>query len=103
MVAALVQVLLQIGIRLDECSQLTLEDIESGERSGRLKVRQGKGNKARTVPLNASARQTLAEYLALRLHCAPMVKAVAAAWSRRSGTSGTHQPYPCGRAKSTGD
>jgi hypothetical protein len=25
------------------------------------KVRQGKGNKARTVPLNASARQALAE------------------------------------------
>src|SRR6266568_1526988 len=45
--------------------------------------RQGKGNKARTVPLNASARQALAEYLAPRLQCDPMVKAVAFAWPRR--------------------
>ncbi|HJT56224.1 MAG TPA: tyrosine-type recombinase/integrase [Ktedonobacteraceae bacterium] len=81
---AIVQLLLQTGIRLDECSQLTLEDIEFGERSGRLKVRQGKGNKARTVPLNASARQALAEYLAPRLNCDPTVKAVTLAWPRRS-------------------
>lgn len=84
---AIVQVLLQTGIRLDECSQLALEDIEFGERSGRLKVRQGKGNKARTVPLNASARQALAEYLAPRLNCDPMVKAVAVAWPRRTSGS----------------
>src|SRR6266704_2303749 len=81
---AIVQLLLQTGIRLDECSQLTLDDIELGERSGRLKVRQGKGNKARTVPLNASARQALAEYLAPRLNCDPTVKAVSLAWPRRS-------------------
>jgi site-specific recombinase XerD len=81
---AIVQVLLQTGIRLDECSQLTLEDIEFGERSGRVTIRQGKGNKARTVPLNASARQALAEYLAPRLQCDPTVKAVAYAWPRRT-------------------
>ena len=52
---AVVQVLLQTGMRLDECSQLTLADIEFGERSGRATIRSGKGNKARTVPLNASA------------------------------------------------
>ncbi len=84
---AIVQLLLQTGIRLDECSQLTLSDIEFGERSGRLKVRQGKGNKARTVPLNASARQALAEYLAPRLNCDPTVKAVAFAWLLRSPDS----------------
>ena len=81
---AIVQLLLQTGIRLDECSQLTLDDIEFGERSGRVTIRQGKGNKARTVPLNASARQALAEYLAPRLHCDPTVKAVALGWPRRS-------------------
>ena len=41
-----------------------LSDIEFGERSGRVIVRSGKGNKARTVPLNASARLALAVYLA---------------------------------------
>jgi site-specific recombinase XerD len=81
---AIVQLLLQTGIRLDECSQLTLSDIEFGERRGRVTIRQGKGNKARTVPLNASARQALAEYLAPRLNCDPTVKAVAVAWPRRS-------------------
>jgi len=81
---AIVQMLLQTGTRLDECSQLTLSDIEFGERSGRVTIRQGKGNKASTVPLNASARQALAEYLAPRLNCDPTVKAVAVAWPRRS-------------------
>ena len=84
---AIVQLLLQTGIRLDECSQLTMADIEFGERSGRVTVRQGKGNKARTVPLNASARQALAEYLAPRLNCDPTVKAVAVAWPRRASGS----------------
>jgi site-specific recombinase XerD len=41
-----------------------LSDIEFGERSGRVIVRSGKGNEARTVPLNASARLALAVYLA---------------------------------------
>lgn len=81
---AIIQVLLQTGMRLDECSQLSLDDLELGERSGRVTIRQGKGNKARVVPLNASARQALAEYVAPRLNCEPTVKAVAHSWPRRS-------------------
>ena len=77
---AIIQILLQTGMRLDECSQLTLDDIELGERSGRVTIRQGKGNKARMVPLNASARQALAEYIAPRLNCDSTVKAVARAF-----------------------
>lgn len=64
---AILQVLLQTGIRLSECSGLRLGDITFGERSGMLLVRAGKGNKARSVPLNASAREALAFYLAPRL------------------------------------
>ena len=45
---AMVQFLLQTGLQLDECSQLMLSDIEFGERSGRVIVRSGKGNKARS-------------------------------------------------------
>jgi site-specific recombinase XerD len=81
---AIVQMLFQTGIRLDECSQLTLDDIEFGERSGYITIRQGKGNKARVVPLNTSARQALAEYLASRLNCDSTVKAVARSWPRHS-------------------
>jgi len=84
---AIIQVLLQTGVRLDECSQLTLDDIELGERSGRVTIRQGKGNKARVVPLNASARQALVEYMAPRLNCNPTVKAVARDWPARSSNS----------------
>ena len=63
---------------------VALDDIELGERSGRVTIRQGKGNKARVVPLNASTRQALAEYVAPRLNCEPTVKAVAHSWPHRS-------------------
>ena len=43
---AIVQVLLQTGVRLSECSAITFADISFGERSGLLRVRAGKGNKA---------------------------------------------------------
>lgn len=52
-----------------------------------MTIRQGKGNKARVVPLNASARQALAEYVASRLNCEPTVKAVARAWPHRLSSS----------------
>ncbi len=54
---ALVQVLLQTGMRIGECAALDYEDISFGERSGSVLIRAGKGNKARAVPLNTSARQ----------------------------------------------
>jgi site-specific recombinase XerD len=85
---AILQVLLQTGMRLDECSHLMIEDIEFGGRSGRVTIRSGKGNKARVVPLNASARSALANYLAPRFGCDPTIKAIAQAWPRsRSQTT----------------
>ncbi len=61
------QVLLQTGLRLSECSSLRFGGIIFGKRSGTLLVRAGKGNKVRSVPLNASAREALAVYVAPRL------------------------------------
>ncbi len=55
---AIVQVLLQTENRFSECSGLTFGDITFGVRSGLLLVRSGKGNKARSVPLNGSARES---------------------------------------------
>ncbi len=80
---ALVQVLLQTGMRIGECAALDYEDITFGERSGSVMIRGGKGNKARTVPLNASARQALASYVALVLQVEPSLAVVSAAWPRR--------------------
>src|SRR5215469_9887571 len=78
---AIVQVLLQTGLRLSECAALIFEDITFGERSGLLRVRAGKGNKTRSVPLNASAREAIAVYVAPRLGLEkPSMKAVAKGW-----------------------
>ena len=82
---AIVQVLLQTGIRLSECSGLTFGDITFGERNGLLLVRAGKGNKVRSVPLNASAREALAAYVAPRLGVEkPSLKVVATKWPKPS-------------------
>ncbi len=80
---ALVHVLLQTGMRIGECAALDFEDISFGERGGSVTIRAGKGNKARSVPLNASARQALAGYTAMTLEVEPTVPAVAKAWPRR--------------------
>jgi len=78
---AIVQLLVQTGMRVSECSSLTLGDITVAERSGSVLIRAGKGNKVRRVPLNASAREALATYLAPRLNVTPASpKTVAAAW-----------------------
>ncbi len=79
----ILQILLQTGIRLSECSRLTFGDITFGERSGTLLVRAGKGNKVRSVPLNSSARDALASYVGARLDIEKIsLKAVAAKWPK---------------------
>ncbi len=89
---AIVQVLLQTGLRLSECAALTFENITFGERSGLLCVRAGKGNKARSVPLNASAREAIAAYVASRLGMEKRsVKAVAKGWPTPKGPE-AHEP-----------
>jgi site-specific recombinase XerD len=64
---ALVTLLLNTGLRLSEVCELQLEDIiELSDRKGSLRVREGKGEKERTVPLNADARRALQTYLSNR-------------------------------------
>jgi site-specific recombinase XerC len=80
---ALLQLMIQTGLRTSECAALRFEDIQLSERQGQLVDRAGKGNKSRTVPLNASARQALADYLGPRWGLEPTLKLVAAAWPQR--------------------
>lgn len=64
---AIITVLLHTGVRLAELCALELADVQIGERSGSsLHVRAGKGEKARSVPLNLTARRALAAWYALR-------------------------------------
>ena len=61
---ALVQLMLQGGLRIGETTALIHGDLHLKSRSGMVHVRDGKGHKARDVPLNRTARQALQAYLA---------------------------------------
>ncbi len=54
------------GLRISELCELELGDLTLGERSGQVQVRNGKGGKARTVPLNNTARQAVKLWLSER-------------------------------------
>jgi len=63
---ALLQIMLQAGLRVSEVAGLRRADAVVHERSGSIRVRQGKGRKERLVPLNATARRALTFYLKVR-------------------------------------
>ena len=55
--------MVQAGLRVSEVAALRIADITARERSGLVRIREGKGLKAREVPLNATARRALRLYL----------------------------------------
>jgi site-specific recombinase XerD len=63
---AIVQLLLQTGLRVGELVNLEISDITLAARSGWVRVRLGKGERERELPLNASARRALRLYLDTR-------------------------------------
>lgn len=58
----IIRTLAYSGLRISECLALTFEDIDFDK--NKIYVRNGKGNKPRTVPLAASLKETLENYLA---------------------------------------
>jgi len=71
--AAIVELLLQTGIRLGEIARIKLDDLyvpkkisAAADNAGSLTVRQGKGRKDRTVTLNHRACEALIAYLKVR-------------------------------------
>jgi integrase/recombinase XerC len=60
---ALIQSMLQTGLRVSEVAALRHGDIHIGARSGWVQVRAGKGLKFRQVPLNTTVRRALRAYL----------------------------------------
>jgi site-specific recombinase XerD len=60
---ALVQLMLQTGLRVGEVAALRRRDVVLRERAGTVRVRNGKGLKEREVPLNATARRALRQLL----------------------------------------
>jgi len=63
---ALVQLLLQTGLRVSESAALRISDTVVRERAGSVKIRQGQGHQQREVPLNTSVRRGLSAYLETR-------------------------------------
>lgn len=63
---AVIQTLLGTGLRISEVAALKVTDVEISDRSGWVRVRQGKGMKARSVPLNRQVRKALQAYLDAR-------------------------------------
>jgi integrase/recombinase XerC len=57
--AAIVKLLLNTGLRVQEMCSLEWHEVTMTERKGVLTVRRGKGGKRRQVPLNADARKAL--------------------------------------------
>ena len=64
--SALIEFLLSTGARISEAAALSIEDLDIGERSGWVRIRHGKGDKARRVPLSNDCRHALRVYLAGR-------------------------------------
>ena len=63
---AIAQLMLQAGLRVSEVAALQVADITMSDRSGSVRIRHGKGLKAREVPLNASVRRALKQHLERR-------------------------------------
>lgn len=63
---ALLQLILQAGLRVSEVARLQNRDTEINERSGVVRVIDGKGHREREVPLNATARRALITYITAR-------------------------------------
>lgn len=61
--AALVELLYATGLRISELVSLR---VAATQRDQRLLIVRGKGNKERMVPLSAAAKESLADYLAVR-------------------------------------
>ena len=64
--ASLAIFLLHTGLRLGEALSLRLDDLQFSERKGLVTIRQGKGGKTRSVPLNTEARKALHMWLEVR-------------------------------------
>ncbi len=63
---AIVQVLLQCGLRIGEIARLVYGDLTLNRTNGRIRVRDEKGHSERIIPLNSIIRKALSHYLAIR-------------------------------------
>jgi integrase/recombinase XerD len=63
---AIIQLLLQCGLRVNEVHSLCIDDVVINKKDGRIRVRDEKTRSERILPLNASARSACRKYLVMR-------------------------------------
>ncbi|NMB42318.1 MAG: tyrosine-type recombinase/integrase [Firmicutes bacterium] len=63
---AIFELLYNTGVRVSELCNIELDDIAISDQKGTLVIREGKGSKFRTVPLNLNARNAIKAYLEIR-------------------------------------
>jgi len=80
---ALIQLMLQAGLRVGEVTALTPADLTLKTRPGSVRVREGKGRKAREIPLNTTVRRAVQNYLATQ----PEISAGTSIFRSKRGTS----------------
>jgi site-specific recombinase XerD len=80
---AMLEMMVGTGIRVGELLSLCVGDLQFGERSGKVTIRQGKGGRFREVPLTVDVRHALQAYLAQDHPDA--LNPQAALWIGRSG------------------
>jgi integrase/recombinase XerC len=89
---AIATVFFYAALRLSELAALDVDDVEMSARRGRVRVRAGKGDAYREVPLNSACRRALDEWLAARAEQLALleetgrgVEDAGALWLARSG------------------
>lgn len=83
---AMATVFFYTGLRLSELSALEVGDVSVSARRGRLRVRSGKGETYREVPLNSACRAALDEWLIARANRIDD-ESVTALWLSRTGAA----------------
>ncbi|MBI2011255.1 tyrosine-type recombinase/integrase [Candidatus Daviesbacteria bacterium] len=63
---AIIELLLQTGIRIGELAQLSVDDLDLSSDSPTLHVPEGEGSNARDIPLNKPAVEAVQKYLEVR-------------------------------------
>jgi integrase/recombinase XerD len=63
---AIIELLLQTGIKLSELVHLTVDDIQIGKEEGFMRILGSRGKKERLIPLNNKACVAIKKYLAVR-------------------------------------
>ncbi|MCL5784074.1 MAG: tyrosine-type recombinase/integrase [Patescibacteria group bacterium] len=64
--SAIIEVLLQTGIRISELAKLTIDDVNFSEENPTIYIRPEEGSVERTIPLNKPAVEALKKYLEIR-------------------------------------